>query len=197
VCDNKSSFNANCNCLMLLDKLLIHTRILSYNLIPAIYTFLVHCKINNCSIYDHTQSFLWITESPGPLENGLYVPQQSAKKKDSSITVNMPCIINTYVHGFYYSCSSNGTPHTNLLIMKGHFKNLYWINTAQTPIVLSTDIPTQVKPRFISKKSKCWVQTNIMFCLQKPATKMCSSFRITFFNYVNLCYFIWMYVLKF
>jgi hypothetical protein len=42
--------------------------------------------------------------------------------------------------------------HTNLLIVKGHFKLLLRINTAPIPIVLSTDIPTQMEPSFISEK---------------------------------------------
>jgi hypothetical protein len=41
-----------------------------------------------------------------------------------------------------YSCSSNGTQHTNLLILKGYFKSLSQINTVPIPVVLSTDIPT-------------------------------------------------------
>jgi hypothetical protein len=34
----------------------------------------------------------------------------------------------------YYSCSSNGTPLTNLLTAKGHFKSLSWINATPIPI---------------------------------------------------------------
>jgi hypothetical protein len=38
------------------------------------------------------------------------------------------------------------------MIMKGHFRNLSWIKTAPTPIVLSIDTPTQMEPSFISEK---------------------------------------------
>jgi hypothetical protein len=65
-----------------------------------------------------------------------------------------------------------GTPHTNLLIMKGHFKSLPRINTAPVPIVLSIDIPTQTEQSFISEKCKFWVKNTVMYCLQKPLTKM-------------------------
>jgi hypothetical protein len=61
--------------------------------------------------------------------------------------------------------------HTNLLIMKGHFKRLPRINTTPIPIVLSIDLPTQMEPSFISEKCKFWVKNTVMYCLQKPATK--------------------------
>jgi hypothetical protein len=31
-------------------------------------------------------------------------------------------------YGSYYSCSRNGTPHTSLIIVKGHYKSLSQIN---------------------------------------------------------------------
>jgi hypothetical protein len=61
--------------------------------------------------------------------------------------------------------------HTNLLIVKGRFKRLSRINNAPIPIVLSTDIPTQMGPRFISEKCKFWVKNTVMYCLQKPVKK--------------------------
>jgi hypothetical protein len=50
-------------------------------------------------------------------------------------------------YGSYNSCSSKGTPHTNLQVMKGHLKMR--LNTAAIPIVLST--PTHMEPSFISE----------------------------------------------
>jgi hypothetical protein len=44
--------------------------------------------------------------------------------------------------GPHYSCSSNGTTHNNLLILKGHFKSLSRINTAPVPIGLNIDVHT-------------------------------------------------------
>jgi hypothetical protein len=44
-------------------------------------------------------------------------------------------------YGSYYLCSSNGTLHTNLLIMKRHFKGLSQINTAPVHIVLALIYP--------------------------------------------------------
>jgi hypothetical protein len=49
-------------------------------------------------------------------------------------------------YGSCYLCSSNGTPHTNHLIVKGHLTSLSWINTAPVPIVLNIDIPNQMEP---------------------------------------------------
>jgi hypothetical protein len=43
-----------------------------------------------------------------------------------------------------YPCGSSGTQHTNLLIVKGHFKHLSWISTAPLPIVLSTNVSTHI-----------------------------------------------------
>jgi hypothetical protein len=74
--------------------------------------------------------------------------------------------------------------------VKGHFKRLLRINTAPVPIVLSIDIPTQMEPSFINEKCKFWVKEAVMYCLQKPVTKIHSSPVIAFFNYFNLCYFI-------
>jgi hypothetical protein len=88
-------------------------------------------------------------------------------------------------YGSCYSCSSCGTPHTNLLIMKEYFKILFRINTAPTPIVLNTAISTQMKPNLISKKCKFWVKCTVMYCLQRLVTKT-HSLAITFFSYLNL-----------
>jgi hypothetical protein len=44
------------------------------------------------------------------------------------------------------------TPHTKFFIVKRYFKSLSWINTAPTPIALSTALPTQIEPSFMSKK---------------------------------------------
>jgi hypothetical protein len=52
----------------------------------------------------------------------------------------------------YYWWNSNGTLHTNLLIMKGYFRSVSQINTAPIHIVLSTHIPTQMEPNVIATK---------------------------------------------
>jgi hypothetical protein len=69
--------------------------------------------------------------------------------------------------------------------VKGYLKTLPWINTAPVPADLSTDIPTQVEPRFISKKYKFWVKNTSMYRLQEPVPKMRSSLEITFFSYLT------------
>jgi hypothetical protein len=46
---------------------------------------------------------------------------------------------------------STGIPHTNLPIVKEHFKNLSRINTAAIHTDLSLYIPTEMEPSFISK----------------------------------------------
>jgi hypothetical protein len=42
--------------------------------------------------------------------------------------------------------------HANVLIVRGHFKNMSRINTDSLPIVLSTDVATQMEPSFISER---------------------------------------------
>jgi hypothetical protein len=55
--------------------------------------------------------------------------------------------------------------------MKGHFKRLPRINTAPIPIVLSTDIPTQMERSFISEKCKFLVKNTIMYLPTKTSYK--------------------------
>jgi hypothetical protein len=62
--------------------------------------------------------------------------------------------------------------HTNLLIKKRHFRSLFQIKSATIPTVLSTDTPTQIEPSFKSEKHKSWVNNTVMYCLQKPVTKI-------------------------
>jgi hypothetical protein len=104
------------------------------------------------------------------------------------------CAHPTYINS-YSLRSWNGTPHTNLLIMKGHLKSLSWTNTTLVPILLSMYTPTQMEPRF--NKSTFWVKNITIYCLQKPATKMHSSLIIILFNYLNLCYFTWPQIKEF
>jgi hypothetical protein len=94
-------------------------------------------------------------------------------------------------YGSYYSCNSNGTSHANLLIMKGHYKFMSQISTAQIPIILNTDKPIQMKQSFISEKCEFWVKNTIINCLHKPVIKLRSSLIITFFSYWNFCCFTW------
>jgi hypothetical protein len=117
------------------------------------------------------------------------------KGRRISLTYGSELIVFSKKYGSYNSWSSNGTPHTNLLIVKGHFKLLPRINTAPIPIVLSIDIRTQTKPSFISEECKFWVKNTVMYCLQKPLTKMRSSPVIAFVSNLNLCYFIIFYLL--
>jgi hypothetical protein len=44
-----------------------------------------------------------------------------------------------------------------------------------------------MEPKFISEKCKFWVKNTVMYCLQKPVTKMRSSPVIAF---LNLVYFL-------
>jgi hypothetical protein len=81
-------------------------------------------------------------------------------------------------------CSSNGTPHTSLLIMKGHFRSKSWINTAPVPTVLSVDIPTHMEPVFSREQRKFCVQRTVM----QSFTKIHSFPTIAFFSHWNLCY---------
>jgi hypothetical protein len=71
-------------------------------------------------------------------------------------------------YGHCYSCSSNGTKHTKILIAMGHSKSLSWINNAPEPIVLSTDTPVQIKPSFISEK--CYVLGQEHYCVLHAKT---------------------------
>jgi hypothetical protein len=75
------------------------------------------------------------------------------------------------IYQSHYLCSGNGTPHTNLLIVEGHFKNLSLINTLPIPITSSNDIPTQTEPSFISAKCLFWIKNVVMYCPQKLVTK--------------------------
>jgi hypothetical protein len=43
-------------------------------------------------------------------------------------------------------------------IVRGHLKNMSRINTDSLPIVLSTDVPTQMEPSFISERYELWVK---------------------------------------
>jgi hypothetical protein len=70
--------------------------------------------------------------------------------------------------------SSNASPHTNLLIMNGHFKSLSQFNAAPVPAVLSTDIPTQMEPSFVSEKAKFSNKNTIMYCPEKPVKEFVS-----------------------
>jgi hypothetical protein len=112
---------------------------------------------------------------------------RSTKKKRPKNATLIPLYINSLLkkYGSYYSCSSGGTSHTNLLIVKGYLKTLPWINSAPLPADLSTDITTQVEPRFISIKYKFWIKNTSTYQLQKPVTKMRSPLEITFFSYLT------------
>lgn len=106
--------------------------------------------------------------------------------------------------------------YTNLLILKGYFRSLSWTNTAPIPILQSLNVPTQIKSSFSNKqklrgrtyrllsfhwlvsfffffkvrnvgqKCKFSVKGIIMYCQERPGTKMCSSLIITNFNCLNL-----------
>jgi hypothetical protein len=56
----------------------------------------------------------------------------------------------------------NGTPHTNLLIVKENFISQGWINNAPVPTILSADTPTQMEPNFISENCMFWVKETAM-----------------------------------
>jgi hypothetical protein len=95
-----------------------------------------------------------------------------SEKEPKNVT-DIPLWINSkkrYVP--YCSCSSNGTPQTNLVIVNVYFKGLSRLNTAPIPIVLRADIRSQTEPSFISKYCKLWVKNTAMHCLQKPVTKI-------------------------
>jgi hypothetical protein len=89
------------------------------------------------------------------------------------------------MYGPYYSCSSNGTPHTNLLIVKGLFKSLSCINTAPVPTVLRIDVPTLMEPIFIGEISVL----DQKHCYMRPAKTSHKNALVTaFFSYLKLCY---------
>jgi hypothetical protein len=88
-------------------------------------------------------------------------------------------------------CSSNGTHHANLLIVKGHFKSLSRINTSPVPTVLSINTPSQLEPSVISEKCKFCAKGTVMYCPQKKKSyKNAFSFVMVFSNYLGLCCFI-------
>jgi hypothetical protein len=74
----------------------------------------------------------------------------------------------------------NGTPHTNLLIVKENFISLFWINNAPVPTVLivSADTPTQIEPNFISE--------NCMFWVKETAMPTKNSYKNAFFSLNHL-----------
>jgi hypothetical protein len=64
--------------------------------------------------------------------------------------------------------------------MDGHFRSFSQISTAPTPTVLCIDMPTQVKPSFISEECRFRVMNTFMYCEGKKVTKLCSSLIFTF-----------------
>jgi hypothetical protein len=80
----------------------------------------------------------------------VYSCQQGVYPRGHVLSLRLPVIDIPFLlisvsikYGPYYSCSSNGTPHANLLIVKGHVKSLSRIKVAPIPDALNTDIPTQ------------------------------------------------------
>jgi hypothetical protein len=71
-------------------------------------------------------------------------------KNVTDIPLSMNSVLKKY--GSYYSCSSNGKSHIDLVTMKDTFEVLYCINIAPVPTVLGIDVPTQMEPSFIREK---------------------------------------------
>jgi hypothetical protein len=64
------------------------------------------------------------------MEFGFVYYFYSSQSVNGNIMLKKKCQKNasSSKYGFYYSCSSDGTPYTNLLIMMGCFKSLTQIN---------------------------------------------------------------------
>jgi hypothetical protein len=64
------------------------------------------------------------------------------------------CVFKQY--GPHCKCSSSGTPHTNLLTVKGHFRRLSRINSAPVAlyIALNTDTPPEMEPNWAMQGSR-------------------------------------------
>jgi hypothetical protein len=126
-------------------------------------TYFKFTDLNRCNCF--LNALLKLTQCVGLFEYTLSCSKIWSKKCRCSESIAFK------KYGSNYSHSSNDTPHTNLLIVKWHFKILSQINTAPVPLVLRIHMSTQMEPNFISEECKLWIKSTVIYCLQKPVTK--------------------------